>query len=260
MEAVVRTFRLIDCLANNPAGLGVNRLATMVDLAPSTAYRYMATLQDLGYVSQGPDKTYKLTTRMYAVGLSAVSGTGADEQIRNSLERLASLTAETVMVSVRDGLHSVCIAQRESNQRLKITAHPGSRQDLRLGASSRILLASLPDDELEAILAASPITQLTAATVTEPNAIRSLVKQIRTDGYCVSSGEIDTGVFGVAAPVRDNEYRVVAAISVVAPSSRAASDAEKLPLIHAVIAEADRLSPLVGLVPKSAFALDADIA
>lgn len=260
MEAVLRTFRLIDCLAINPGGLGVNRLAAMVELAPSTTHRYMATLQDLGYVSQGPDKSYKLTTRMYAVGLSAVAGSSTDEQIRTSLERLALVTAETVMISVRDGLHSVCIAQRESNHRLKITAHPGSRQDLRLGASSRVLLAFVSDEELDAILNASPIKQLTSATVTDPSAIRALVKKVRTDGYCVSSGEIDTGVFGVAAPVKDNENRVVAALSVVAPASRAASEEEKRPLIDAVVAESIRLSPLIGRLSSSAFVFDADIA
>ncbi len=248
MEAVLRTFRLIDCLANHPEGLGINQLAQKVSLAPSTAFRYLSTLQEIGHVDQGPDKKYRLTPRLYALGLAAAGSSSSIGQLKAGVERLATRTGETVLVTVRQGLSSICVAQQESQHRLKITAHPGSRQDIRLGASGRVLLASLPDDEIDVILTASPVPKLTAQTITSPESLKRLISKVREDGYCVSASEIDSGVLGVATPIRDTDGAVVAALSVVAPISR--SDSTGIArLIEAVTAEAARLSPLAGHVP-----------
>lgn len=246
MEAIERTFKLLVCLAENPDGLGLNRLAQMVDLAPSTTFRYLSALVELGYLSQGTDKRYRITTRLYALGLAAAGNSSVNEQLRTGIDRLASRTGETVLVTVRHGLSSLCVAQQESSHRLKITAHPGSRQDLRLGASGRVLLASLPEDEIDMILAATPIPQLTAETITSAVALKELIAKVKSDGYCVSVSEIDAGVLGVAAPLRDQEGLVVAAISVVAPVSRSDSEVEIARLIETVTTEAARMSPLVG--------------
>ncbi len=249
MEAVLRTFKLIDCLASHPEGLGIHQLAQKVDLAPSTAFRYVSALQDIGHVDQGLDKKYRLTPRLYALGLAAAGSSSAIGHLQAGAERLAAHTGETVLVTVRHGLSWICVAQMESRHRLKITAHPGSRQDLRLGASGRVLLASLPDDELDLILEASPVPQLTTETITSLDALKQVIVRVRRDGYCVSTSEIDAGVLGVAAPIRDTDNVVVAAISVVSPVSRYDSEFAVSNLITAVTAEAARLSPLVGHVP-----------
>jgi len=249
MEAVLRTFRLIECLASHTDGLGTTQLALKVGLAPSTAFRYLATLQEIGLVEQGLDRKYRLTHRLYALGLAAVGSVSALGQLQAGVERLATLTGETVLVTVRHGLSSICVAQMESRHRLKITARPGSRQDIRLGASGKVLLASLPEDEIDAILGAGPVPELTSETITSLDALRRMIAQVQTDGYCVSVSEIDYGIVGVAAPIHDTDNLVVAAISIVAPLSRSDSQAGISRLITEVTAEAARLSPLVGQVP-----------
>ncbi|MEX2534491.1 MAG: IclR family transcriptional regulator [Trueperaceae bacterium] len=220
VEAVDRTVSLIEHLARNPEGIGVAALARRVCLAASTTHRYLASLQQHGLVEQGDDKNYRLTSRLYLLGLSAAAGLDLEAQARGSLRSLTEQTQETSCLMVRDGRHAVCIAQVDSYHQLKIAARVGSRQDLRLGATSRVLLAYAPEAEQEVILQQSPVNGRTKRTVTDPGSIRVVLEEIREQGFYISKGEVDEGVLAIAAPIRDRSKEVIAAIALAAPETR----------------------------------------
>lgn len=220
VEAVDKTITLLERLAEHPRGIGVLDLAERCGIAPSTTHRYLASLQRRGLVEQDERKLYALTPRLYLLGLAAGEGLDLETQAQGTLQRLADATRETVCLMVRDGRHAVCIRQIDSDLPLKIAARVGSRQDLRVGATSRVLLAFAPEQARDEILAQPEIAPATPNTVTEPAAIRSLLANIRRDGHYVSRGELDEGVVAVAAPVYDRGKEVIAALVIAAPASR----------------------------------------
>lgn len=246
VEAVERTVNLIEQLAEYPEGVGLLRLAENASMAPSTAHRYLSTLIDHDIVEQVHDRMYKLTSRLYLLGLAASAGFELESQAGTTLRRLAEQSRETACIMVRDGEHSVCIGQVDSNHQLKIAARVGSRQDLRLGATSRVLLSYAPDSLRESLLRRKPVVKRTADTITDPGAIGALLQEIRENGFYVSRGEVDEGVLAVAAPVRDRSGKVVAALAVAAPETRMGGESVLKPVIDLVVKEAQELSRKLG--------------
>lgn len=246
IDAVDRTVAIIEHLSREPSGLGVVRLAERVGLAPSTLHRYLGSLQEHGLVERTDTRRYALTTRLYVLGLSAAKGFGLEEHARETLRRLARTSGETVCLMVRDGDAAVCIERIESGHQLRIEARIGSRSDLRLGSTGRVLLAHAPDDVREALLSRPPLEKRTPNTVTDPDRIRSLLESIRQDGFFVSRSQVDDGVMAVAAPVRDRSGEVIAAVAVVAPETRLANDTVLSSTIRLVQDEASMLSQRLG--------------
>jgi DNA-binding IclR family transcriptional regulator len=246
VEAVDRTVALIEQLAYHPEGVGLLRLAELVGLAPSTTHRYLATLCGHGVVEQDDQRQYRLTSRLYLLGLAAGAGFDLEAQSGPSLKRLAERSQETACLMVRDGEHSVCIGQVDSNHQLKIAARVGSRQDLRLGATSRVLLAFAPESLRDELLRREPASARTRNTITDPVSIGTLLKEIRELGYYVSRGEVDDGVLAVAAPVRDRSGEVTAALAVVAPETRMGTGSALDHAITLITEEARELSLKLG--------------
>lgn len=223
VEAVDRVVAILEHLAERPEGEGVLRLSDRAGLAPSTMHRYLSSLSGHGIVRQAPDRTYHLTHRLYLLGLGAAKGFELERHAEASLQRLADASGETACMMVREGDQSVCIARITSGHQLKIEARIGSRADLRLGSTGRVLLAFAPSTVREELLARPPLQPRTPNTLTHPDRIRDLLDAIRDDGYYVSRSQVDDGVIAVAAPVRDRAGEVIAAVAVVAPETRLAT-------------------------------------
>jgi DNA-binding IclR family transcriptional regulator len=256
IDAVDRTVAILEQLATQPEGVGVLRLSASVGLAPSTLHRYLASLQEHGLVDQAPDRRYTLTYRLYVLGLAAAKGFDLEANAHASLRRLAAESGETVCLMVRDGHHSVCIEQIESGHQLRIEARIGSRSDLRLGSTGRVLLAFAPEEVRARVLDQPPVPPRTPNTITDPDELRSLLESIRRDGFYVSRSQVDAGVMAVAAPVRDRSEEVIAAIAVVAPETRLAADPVLSRTIDLVSDQAAVLSQRLGCAAPIAVPLE----
>lgn len=254
IEALDRAVNLLEHLSENSQGLSLSGLARKTGLAPSTVHRYLAALQQHRFVWQSGDKIYSLTSRLYLLGLSASEAFDLETQSQDSLRRLAAITHETSCLMVSEGRHSVCISQVDSRHQLKIAARIGSRQDLRVGATSRTLLAYMPTEVQRDILNQPPLEQYTDNTVTDPSTIEGILNAIRRQGYYVSTSEVDAGVVAVAAPVRDRTGTVIAALAVAAPESRLTEQEALAAVVKLIREEADDLSLRLGYfsTPKHA--------
>lgn len=256
MDTVDRTITMLEQLAQYPQGIGVIKLAEILELAPSTVHRYLATLQKRYIVEQDSDKRYRLTARLSLLGLAASERFDVQGQAQVTLERAAKTSQETVCLMVRDDLHAVCVAQIDSRHPLKIAARVGSRQDLRVGATSRVLLAYAPRSIQDRALAQPPLRQHTRNTTTDPLAIREILERIQQEGHYISHGEVDEGVVAVAAPIWDQGKEVVASLVIVAPEARAHKAATKQ-LVELIVRFADDISQRLGSPLRSTFRKDA---
>lgn len=256
IDAVDRACAIIEHLARHPQGVGIVRLADGVGLAPSTLHRYLGSLVQHGLVEQGEDRSYALTPRLYLLGLSGAKGFELGANARTSLRHLAERSGETVCLMVRDGDQAVCIEQIESGHQLRIEARIGTRSDLRLGSTGRVLLAFAPVELREELLARPALKPRTPNTITDPAQLRSLLATIRHDGFFVSRSQVDDGVVAVAAPVRDRSGEVIAAVSVVAPETRLAAEPVLSNTIRLVQDEVGKLSQRLGYAPTRSASLE----
>lgn len=102
---------------------------------------------------------------------------------------------------------------------MAITLNIGSRLPAYPTSLGRVLLAGLPDDELDDYLAKAELRPLTSYTVTEPARLREILHEVRRDGFALIDGEREVGVRSVAAGIRYRD-RVIAALNVSANAAR----------------------------------------
>jgi IclR family pca regulon transcriptional regulator len=123
----------------------------------------------------------------------------------------------------------------------------GTRLPASVSSMGRVLLAHLPRAALAEALRRRPPPRLTPATIVEPGALHRLLDQVRKDGFALVEDEFEIGLISVAVPVRNAAGKMVAAINVGAPTTRArrAEMMERyLPAIRAAAAEVERVLAL----------------
>src|SRR5690606_22932481 len=96
----------------------------------------------------------------------------------------------------------------------------GSRLPAYPTSMGRVLLADLPDEELDAYIAGTQFEQLTERTVTDRDEFRAIIEKVRGDGYALVDQELEEGVRSIAAPITNEDGRVVAAMNVSCHASR----------------------------------------
>jgi IclR family pca regulon transcriptional regulator len=88
----------------------------------------------------------------------------------------------------------------------------------------RVLLAQLEDDALARHLGSCPVRRHTAHTVTDPAALRDILRAVRQQGWCLVDQELEEGLISIAVPVRNQRGRVLAAMNASTHASRRAPD------------------------------------
>ena len=219
VSAVDRALDLLELLASS-SDLGVTEIAERTGHTKSLVFRLLYTLEQRGYVHKDPvRRTYGLGYRPLLL---------ADQTRRQSrlitaaepfLDRLAELTHENVLLTVREGLHSVCVAMRQSPQPLRLFAEVGKSGPLHAGGGPKVLLAFAPPDVRQAVLDGD-LRAFTPTSINDPKRLEQALAQIRAEGWTVSVGELDASAFSIAVPVFDHTGEVVAALSIAGPLSR----------------------------------------
>lgn len=218
--SLAKALQLLDAFTLDCPALDLAGLTAASGLPRATAHRLLSTLRELGYLQYDP------ATRQFRLGYKLLErGQLVSEQIelrpvaRPHLERLRDETRETVSLQVVDGDEGIYVEKLEPLEGFRLWTRVGMRRPLHAGCSMKTLLAYLPPDRIEQVIARG-LPRLTAHTITDPERLRRDLASIRAKGYSVTFGESHEGVHGVAAPVRDHTGRVVASLSVLGPSAR----------------------------------------
>ncbi|MFG1609785.1 IclR family transcriptional regulator [Actinoplanes sp. NPDC049265] len=227
--------------------ISANEVAGHFQVARSTAYRYLESLTSNGFLEEnGNGGGFRLGPRVLDLARLARRGVGLSDLARPVMRDLAARTGVPVLLTRRSGSAVVCLEREEAKQALRLSYERGEVLPINAGAAALALLAWVPESELDELLAA-PLTRFTGATWTDPDRLRSRLADIRAAGFAISRGELDPDVLGVAAPVRTEDGRVVAAISIAALSHRV-TDVDVEPYVTAVREAAATLSTQVARV------------
>jgi IclR family KDG regulon transcriptional repressor len=219
ISSLDKALTILEVLANRP-GSGVTEIAQQTGSTKSQVFRLLYTLEQRGYVRKDvASRTYSLGYRTLYLGDKTRQQMNLIEATSHVLDELAAECGENVHLLERDGRNCVCVALRQSPQSLRLYAQVGRRGPLHAGGGSTVLLAHAPDEVREAVLA-SQLEVFTPATVTDPDRLRKILARVRKQGYHDSKDDLDDGAYSIAAPIRDHQGTVVAALSIAGPVSR----------------------------------------
>jgi DNA-binding IclR family transcriptional regulator len=219
VRSVSRAVRALELIAEQ-GELGVTDLGRGLGVHKATASRLAATLADGGLIERDPvSDRYRLGFGLIRLVGAALAGVDLVRTAHPVLEELAERTRETVNIGVLSGDAVLYLDQVSSAHLIASTNWVGRRTPLHCSSSGKVFLAHLPKPVLEQALA-RPLEAPTPRTVTDPARLRRQLDEVRVRGYATIQEELERGLNAVAAPVRQLNGEVAAAVSVSGPSFR----------------------------------------
>ena len=136
------------------------------------------------------------------------------------MRELRDLTNETITLQIRDGAERIVQIERmDSQQAVRTFIKLGSSWQLPTTSAGLAIMARLPDDEVELLLA-TPIVRLTPQTDTDPESIRRRIKEVREVGYAVNVNQNRMGVCAVGAAVLGADGSPIGGVGISMPDTR----------------------------------------
>jgi len=218
---LLKAFQVLDLFSDRRPAWTQVEIAHSTGLPRSTLSRLVRFLCSRNYLFEQRGR--------YTLGFAAIDlGRRAQVQFNlvdfcsDVLEELAEKTGETVILTGYDHARAsvVCLAQIPSRVGgLRVFENIGTAYPLHSGATAKAVLAFLPEDRLDDVLA-DDITPLNPASKTSRHALKAQIAKIRKCGYAITREETYPGVVGVAVPILTAQCLPLGSIAVAAPLHR----------------------------------------
>jgi DNA-binding IclR family transcriptional regulator len=223
----------------------LTELAAELGQSKTTVLRILQTLEAFGHVKKDPvTARYTLSLRPVTLRVAPVW----QEQLRwhalPPLQDLALQTGETVQVGILNDHTATCVQAVEGTRLVRMHAFIGKRVPAHASALGKVLLAHLPDAELEAFLT-RPMPRFTVRTMSDPTTLRMALQRIRANGFALDEEEVETGLRCLGMPITDHAGRSCAGLAISGPSARMTAE-RMTALIPQVRATASRISRMLG--------------
>lgn len=217
LQSVERTFRVLESFGMASRPMSLAEIAKIAEMDKSAAQRICHTLLALNYLERdAADTGFVPGKRFLERSFDYLRYNPLIERAIPVLIELRKSVQERVDLSLFDDL-SVIYAYRLQSKRDSFAATlVGRRVPVYLASGGRAILAHLPDEEVDDILARSDRRAHTPKTVTDIDAIWKIVRQARVDGYVLNQEEWLLGEMVISSAITDSSHRPVAAIHVSA--------------------------------------------
>ncbi len=230
IRSVAKALMILDLLAASQREMSLAELAREMDLPKSTLHGLLSTLRDYGYIEQSAfDGRYRLGVRLFEIGNAVANNWDVRRVAAPYIQQLVEELEETVHLVILDKGEVLYIDKRESRQSLRIVSQVGMRLPAHCTGVGKVLLAYLHPGEVKRIIALKGLPRYTRNTITDPHRLEAELEKIRSQGYAIDNEEIMDSLRCVAAPLREYNGKVCAAISVSGPAAR--MDGERLQLV-----------------------------
>jgi IclR family transcriptional regulator, pca regulon regulatory protein len=237
LERGLSVIRAFD--AEHPK-LTLSEVAASTSLSRAAARRFLRTLVQLGYMRSDGSR-FTLRPKILELGYAYLSSLTLPEVAMPHLEQLVEQVHESSSVSELDGDDVVYIARVPTKRIMTVTISVGTRFPAYATSMGRVLLAAQPDERLDAYLGSVSLRGLTGHTITSVTALRRELRKIRAQGWALVDQELEEGLRSIAAPIRDADGQVIAAINISTHAGRRTLETIVDELLAPLLATARRI-------------------
>jgi IclR family transcriptional regulator, pca regulon regulatory protein len=213
VEAIARGLDVIRAFGPRQPVMSLAAVAAATGLPRPTARRILLTLEELGYVRAAVGG-FELTPRVLDLGMSYVLSRGLWEVARPHMEQLVTRTHESSSVAQLDGSDIVYVARVAVPKIVTLAVTIGTRFPAMQTSLGKVLLAALPPGEAERVLAEPTRSGITARCQSAADERAAALREVRARGWALTDEQLAPGIRSVAAPLRDGDGRVIAALNV----------------------------------------------
>ncbi len=219
MTSLARGLSVIRAFTEREPNLTIADIAKITGLPRAAARRCLLTLMQLGYA--GSDgRTFHLKPKILALGYSFLSSAPLATILDPLIEQVSGAVQESCSAAVLDEDDVVYIARAATKRIMSVGLNVGSRLPAYCTSMGRVLLAALPDSELDAYLARVPLKPYTERTITAADALKRELERVRDRGFSLVDQELELGLRSIAVPIRTAAGGVVAAMNISAQAAR----------------------------------------
>ena len=228
VSSLVRGFQILSAFTPNRPVLRVSEIAEMTGIDQATVYRFVYTLEKLGYLVRDEDtKRYHQSVRLLTLCLPARLGIPVRQIAIPSMFDLCNKIREIVNLIVLDDVDTVTIATAEIQERFIFSTPFGHRSPGFCTAAGRIMLAQQPIETWDGLISRMELTPYTEKTIVDPTRLQAELAKARKQGYAIQEGELNENVGSIAAPIFDSKRNVAAAVEVTSYSEQIIHNEEK---------------------------------
>jgi len=207
--AILRTF------THDQPELSLSEVVQRTGYPRTVCYRMLISLQLEGFVDRNEQTgRYRLGLDLFKLGSAAIAGIDLRSAALPAMRTLSEATNNTVLLVVEHNLQAICIDKVDGDLPIQANVMSiGTTLPLHCGGAPRIILAHLPRERQEAVLAA-PLLKRANATNVDPDSIRARIASDRERGYAIGDEDVAELVIAVGAPIFGQGGRLEGAISV----------------------------------------------
>jgi IclR family transcriptional regulator, pca regulon regulatory protein len=219
VASLARGLGVMRAFSRDAREMTLSEVAQRTGLTRAAARRFLLTLEALGYVASD-GRRFRLTPKVLDLGFSYLSSMELWDVAMPYMEEVSATIHESCSASVLEGCDIVYVARVPTKRIMSVALGIGARLPAIATSMGRVLLAHLEDDALQQHLRSCPIRRHTAHTVTDPGALRDLLREVGQQGWCLVDQELEEGLVSIAVPVRNKRGRVLAAMNASTHASR----------------------------------------
>lgn len=192
--------------------MNLSDVARRVGISPAAARRSLITLTELGYTGQH-NKRFFLRPKVMTLGSAFYFSARIDELLQPDLRELVGEYGDASSVGTLNEQDVIYVAHVSEQRSRRAVAAVGARYPAFATSMGRVLLAALQEDQLEAYFAELDLEPLTSKTCVDISELRSILTEVRRDGYATTVDQLDYGITALAVPIRDQQGRTIAALN-----------------------------------------------
>ncbi|MGW5639550.1 IclR family transcriptional regulator [Streptomyces sp. NPDC003832] len=216
-----RTARILEAFSQEEPALTVSEIARRTGLHVATASRLVGELVAHGFLSRDDNRRVRVGVRLWELAVRASPALSLRDTAMPFMEGVHDVVGHHVQLGVLDGDEVLFLERLSARHSVINYTRVAGRLPLYASSSGLVLLSHGPTALKERVLA-GPLPAYTPATPATPARLRTILAEVREQGYAYCPGYVHPEALGVAAPVRDPEGLVVAALSVIVPNDGSA--------------------------------------
>jgi DNA-binding IclR family transcriptional regulator len=222
--AVEKAFAVLELISHHPEGIRVVEVVNQLSVPKTTAFVLIRSLEGLGYLVRDDENRYRLTFKLFELGMRAMTQADVVSASRAHLDRLVRRTGLTVHLAALEKGDAVYLSKIDGPGLGQFDTYVGKRSSAHLTAVGKAILAFLSNDARRDVLAQLDFASGTRHAIRSPSLLDKEFQRIRQVGYAVEDGEEVEGVRCIGAPIRRSHDGVIASVGVIGLQSTLTDD------------------------------------
>src|SRR5512145_1242321 len=240
VQVIERMFTLMDVLASREEAVSLKEISAKTGLHPSTAHRILNDLAIGRYVDRPQPGSYRLGMRLLELGNLVKGRLNVRDAALAPMRELHKLIQQPVNLSMRQGDEIVYIERTYSERSgMQVVRAIGGRAPLHLTSTGKLFLAADDPQRVRAYVTRTGLAGHTRNSITQLPVLERELGKARQYGIAHDDEELELGVHCMAAGIHDDQGKLVAGLSISAPTGRL--DKEWLAKLQAVANEISRM-------------------